>query len=398
MPRISRSGFAFGPTALILALIAFGTLPAWSMSALPVVLVASELSPMLALTALVWLPLCRRMLVQRPVARRATTVLLSIAALVALLPLAQSWAIARRADEELRALGAEPLAFADALGGVPAAGDVRERVVPYAAADGTRLALRLFGRAAGDSTVRPIVVVLYGGAWRSGETTQGARTSRALAARGYLVVAIDYRHAPRFTFPSQLDDVRRSLALVRDSAAAWRGDSSRIALLGRSAGGHLAELAAFAPGDPPVRAVVALYAPWDLAEGYRDLPEPDPIRVRTVIGNFVGGTPYEQSARYRAASPASYVRAGLPATLLVYGARDHLVKPEFNRKAARALRSAGVPVAQIEVPWSEHGFDLVPEGLGERMVWNTLVRFLARELRRKSPLDISGHRLKYQHS
>ena len=94
------------------------------------------------------------------------------------------------------------------------------------------------------------------------------------------------------------------------------------------------------------------------------------------IRDFLGGTPAERPKVYQAASPASYVRAGLPPVLLLYGARDHLVKPDFNREAARALRSADVGVAAVEVPWSEHAFDLVPGGLGERLAWAVTERFL----------------------
>jgi acetyl esterase/lipase len=125
-----------------------------------------------------------------------------------------------------------------------------------------------------------------------------------------------------------------------------------------------------------VRAVVAVYAPWDLAEGYREVPVPDPIGVRAVIRQFVGGTPEERPSAYRAASPASHARGGLPPTLLLYGANDHLVKARFNREAAAALRRAGVPVVSVEMPWSEHGFDLVPGGLGERLAWAVEERFL----------------------
>jgi acetyl esterase/lipase len=257
---------------------------------------------------------------------------------------------------------------------------VRERSFFYTAANGSPLTMRVF-LAEGRRDPSPIVVVVYGGAWRAGDPGQGATLSRALAHRGYVVAAIDYRHAPEHVFPAQLDDVRRSIAVVRDSAPAWGGDTARIALLGRSAGGHLAELAAFAPGDRPVQAVVAFYAPWNLAEGYRDVPVPDPIDVRARIADFLEGAPDARPTRYREASPASYVRAGLPPTLLLFGARDHLVKPEFNREAASALWGANDRAIAIELPWSEHGFDLVPGGLGERISYAAVTRFLDRELR-----------------
>jgi len=52
------------------------------------------------------------------------------------------------------------------------------------------------------------------------------------------------------------------------------------------------------------------------------------------------------------------------------------VKPEFNRAAASALWAANDRVVAIELPWSEHGFDLVPGGLGERIAYAAIVRFL----------------------
>ncbi|MEO6527269.1 MAG: alpha/beta hydrolase [Gemmatimonadaceae bacterium] len=371
--------------SLLLALLAvISVMPAWSMSMLPFVLATSELSPLLAVLTLVWLLVSRRFLARHRAWRAAVTVALLGTSVLTLRPLVQARHIAHRAQSDVLATdatGALPpgarttLSFA----GLPSARDVREQDVGYVAADGSPLAMRVF-RNTEARGVQPILVVLYGGAWRGGDPMQGARVSRALAQHGYVVVAIDYRHAPRFTHPAQLDDVRRSLALVRDSAVGWHGDAARIALLGRSAGGHLAELAAYAPGDPPVQAVVALYAPWNLADGYRDVPTPDPIGVRGVIGNFIGGTPDAMPARYRDASPSSYVRPGLPPTLLLFGSRDHLVKPEFNRAAAMALRAARGRVIAVELPWSEHGFDLVPAGLGERLAYRTIVAFLDREL------------------
>lgn len=375
-PTRRRLLVALGVALLLAGLTLVAVLPTWSMAMLPFVLASSELSPALALLVALWFVVARRLLATQPGPRRLVTGVLVLAGLVALRPLAEAGLVARRAADELRSLGVAPLELGATFAPMPAAPDVRHRVVHYAAADGSPLVMRLFQRADEGPFVRPIVVVLYGGAWRGGDPEQGARFSDALAQQGYLVAAIDYRHAPRFQFPAQIDDVRRSIALVRDSAAAWHADPSRIALLGRSAGGHLAELTAFAPGDRPVQGVVAIYAPWNLAEGYRDLPSPDPIGVRQVIANFLGGTPTDRPQPYRAASPSSYVHTGLPPVLLLYGARDHLVKPDFNREAARALRSANVGVAAIEIPWSEHGFDLVPGGLGERLTWAVTERFL----------------------
>lgn len=368
---------ALGVALLLVLLALLRLLPAWSMAAFPFVLAARELSPAIALLSLLWIPAARRLLAPN-VRRTAVMLALLGATLIAVWPLAQVGPLAARISAQMSAPAA--ITQRAALASMPTGANVRRDSVSYAAADGFPLLMRVYRDTSRGGAPRPILVVMYGGAWRGGDPSQGERMSRAFASHGYLVAAIDYRHAPRFAFPAQLEDVRHSLALVRDSAAGWNGDPARMALLGRSAGGHLAELSAFAPGDAPVQAVVGLYAPWDLAEGYRDLPSPDPIDVRLMIRNFMAGTPAEQPARYRDASPASYVRPGLPPTLLLFGSQDHLVKPEFNRTAAAALRAAHDRVVEVEVPWAEHGFDLVPAGIGERLTYASVVAFLDREL------------------
>jgi acetyl esterase/lipase len=127
--------------------------------------------------------------------------------------------------------------------------------------------------------------------------------------------------------------------------------------------------------------VIAIYAPYDLVKGYADLPSPDPLDVRTVLRTFLQGSPQERPVQYHAASPASYVRPGLPPTLLIFGGRDHVVKPEFNRMAARALRAARVPVVEVELPWAEHAFDLAPAGIGGQLAFNVISDFLSVQLK-----------------
>ena len=74
-------------------------------------------------------------------------------------------------------------------------------------------------------------------------------------------------------------------------------DVTRIATRRPLVGRHLALLAAYTPGAPPVSAVVSLYGPTDLTRGFREPPRPDPLTVRSILSAFVGGTPDEQPER-----------------------------------------------------------------------------------------------------
>lgn len=362
-------------TAVLVVLSAMVLVPPFSALVYPLVVGASEYSPVLVLLDLLWCLPVNRLLRSTPSLRFAGLAALIVSACLAVRPLTQYTRVATAASEQLGTADLPPrFSLMAAFTGLPTSADVVERTVAYAAPDAEQLTMRIYSLPKRE--MRPTVVVLYGGAWRNGTSAQAANVSRALAARGYLVAALDYRHAPRSVFPAQVDDVSRGILLLRDSSEAWGIDITRMAILGRSSGGHLAELAAYMPSGYPFRAVIAIYAPWDLVEGYMDLPSPDPIGVRGVLTSFMKGMPEQKLSQYRMASPVSYVRPGLPPTLLLFGGRDHVVKPEFNRKAAQRLRAAHVPVVSVELPWAEHGFDLAPTGLGGQLAFNVISDFL----------------------
>ena len=224
----------------------------------------------------------------------------------------------------------------------------------------------------------PIVIQLYGGAWQRGGPADDGGFASGLARRGYVVIAIDYRHAPQWTWPAQINDVRAAVEWVVTHASDYGGDPRLMALVGRSSGAQLALVEGF---TEPARfsAVISLYGPTDLAEGWRSPPSPDPLPVRPPLEAFLGGTPDAVPQLYAAASPVTYVSKRAPATLLIYGARDHVVEARFGRALDAKLRAAGASSVYLELPWSEHAFDLVP-GLGAHLVQPYIERFLAAHL------------------
>lgn len=223
---------------------------------------------------------------------------------------------------------------------------------------------------------RPVLIDIHGGGWQHGTALSDDRFNSYMARAGYAVFALDYRQAPAFQFPAQLEDVRTALDWVRQHAAEFRGDPARILLCGRSAGAELALLAAYASDLPPVRGVVSFYAPTDLALGYSRLPSPDPLDVRSVLRAYLGGPP--PRPQYALASPVNLVRPGLPPTLLLQGGRDHIVKPEFARELRDRLQAQGDSVVLLELPWSEHGFDLLYSGMGHQIALQAVELFAQR--------------------
>jgi acetyl esterase/lipase len=228
------------------------------------------------------------------------------------------------------------------------------------------------------------VVQIYGGAWQRGAPADDARFATYLAARGFVVFAVDYRHAPRWVWPAQIDDIRAALGWIREHGREYGGDASRLALVGRSAGAHLAMVAAYQLGAPAISAVVSYYGPVDLTDGYRNPPRPDPLDVRSIETALLGGTPDQMPDRYHDASPIAYAAHRAPPSLLIYGGRDHIVLPRFGALLDARLRAVDAPSVFLEIPWAEHAFDVLPNGPSGQLALYYTERFLAWALTRAS--------------
>jgi len=272
-------------------------------------------------------------------------------------------------------LRSRPLVVRDLFAGIPRVEARVTRNIPFANPDGIPLTLNVHRPVR--AGVFPIVVQIYGGAWQRGDPTSHANFASWLASSGYVVFAIDYRHAPKWRWPTLLDDVDSALAWVATHGAEYGGDTSRVVLLGRSAGAHLAMLAAYRPSPLRVRAVVSYYGPANLVDAYRNPPRPNPLRVRELEEVFIGGTPDQMPTQYAEASPITYATRPLPPTLLIYGRRDHSVEARYGAQLADRLETTGTKVAYLEIPWAEHAFDEVFNGVSSQLALFYTERFIA---------------------
>jgi acetyl esterase/lipase len=367
-------------------------LPAPNRQLLPFGVAVPELSPLLCLLAATVAGLCWWARPSPAVRQRWETLyraalLLSLgAALVLLRPLAQlpgaltsfdaaaaaaGWTVGRPATFQRE----QAFSFVDLVRGVPRGATKTHRGVPVAVHGDAMLTADVYHRDGLHDA--PVVVQVYGGAWQRGGPRDDEAFARYLASRGTLVVAVDYRHAPAARWPAQIEDVESALTWVRDHARDYGGNAARLALVGRSSGAQLALVAAYRAGALQIAGVVSMYGPVDLVGGWREPPQPDPLGVRGILETYLGGTPDSAAGAYRDASPLSYVSRSAPPTLLVYGARDHVVEARFGRRLDERLHREGVSSALLELPWAEHAFDVVPNGLGAQVELFYVERFLA---------------------
>jgi acetyl esterase/lipase len=95
----------------------------------------------------------------------------------------------------------------------------------------------------------PTIVDVHGGAWNNGDRTNDTQLNQALAQRGILTVAIDFRQPPQAGYPASVCDMNLAIRWTKAHAAEY-GGTTRVGALGVSSGGHLVLLGGIRPRDP----------------------------------------------------------------------------------------------------------------------------------------------------
>ena len=193
----------------------------------------------------------------------------------------------------------------------------------------------------------PIMLVIHGGGWVAGNKWHIASHSRQIAEAGIAVLSINYRLAPKYRFPAQLDDVRAALRYIADNQATLKVDASRLGIWGYSAGGHLAALASVEPTASTPRPMVCIAggAPCDFTKLH---PE------NSWLVAFLGGTPGERPAIYRDASPVTFATSDDPPTFFFNGGSDLLVPASNSAELRTRLKQVGVVTEQYFKPFAGH--------------------------------------------
>ncbi|GGX39413.1 alpha/beta hydrolase family protein [Streptomyces noursei] len=234
------------------------------------------------------------------------------------------------ADEEAALLGLAPVAPDRTVGYGPHPDQVVD----------------LYGRWPGTG---PLVVLLHGGFWRAAYDRRHLSPCAAeLARRGLPVALAEYRRVGAGGgAPQTFQDVTAAVATAADAGAAPDGPPRELVLVGHSAGGHLALLAAARPG--PVTRVVAVAPVADLARAH------ELGLSGGAVAELLGAGP-GFAGRLADADPVRHPPAGVPVTLL-HGTADPDVPPDLSRRYAAAHPAA---TTLRELPGTGHYAPLTP--------------------------------------
>ncbi len=211
----------------------------------------------------------------------------------------------------------------------------------------------------------PAIIMIHGGAWRHGSKLAMVRHARRVARVGYVVVSINYRLAPKYPWPAQIDDCQYAVRWLKKNAQTYNVDAERIGVFGYSAGGHLAALlgTVSGEGDPPideslsvddeelegfspaVRAVAVGGAPCEFS--WLD-------EESEVLKYWMGGSRKSLPEKYRRASPIEYVTADDAPFFIFHGTADMLVPVQSPKDFHQALKARGVASTLLTVDGAGH--------------------------------------------
>jgi acetyl esterase/lipase len=215
-------------------------------------------------------------------------------------------------------------------------------------------------------TPTPTVIFIHGGGWVQGTKEASVLSALPYIAMGYSVVNVEYRLANVSLAPAAIEDCRCALRWVVGHAKDYNLDPERMIISGASAGGHLALTTGMlrtsdgfdrfcqAPGEPKVAAIVNFFGIADVADlldgpNKKPFPESWPYTVQ-----WLGNQPNRLELA-KAASPMTYVRAGMPPTISIHGDADTLVPYQHSVRLQEALQKAGIPHELVTIAGGGHG-------------------------------------------
>ena len=216
----------------------------------------------------------------------------------------------------------------------------------------------------------PLIVWVHGGAWmlndKYADMNYMRNTIKEFMDSGYALASIDYRFSTSAVFPAQIQDCNQALEFLYDHAAAYKLDKNLIALIGFSAGGHIASLTSLSHNNNvaafynkgnkkefSIKCVLDFYGPSDLI-AIASSPDTSINNLHSPVSILIGALPVERPDLAKNASPVSYIDKNDPPFLIVQGEKDESVPNTQSWLLHSWLSLAGVKNELIIVPGAPH--------------------------------------------
>lgn len=194
------------------------------------------------------------------------------------------------------------------------AGITEEKNIPYAEVSGRDLMADVFFKSNSAIALRPGIVLIHGGGWRTGDKALMTPMAQQFAHAEYVVMTPEYRLSTEATYPAALDDLHTAIEWMHENAATYRLDTTRLVIIGCSAGGQLAALAGTTfhkrnGNHLPLAGIVDI-------DGILAFKHPD-SKEGTMAAQWLGGTYEEVPHRWIEASALTHADETTPPTLFL---------------------------------------------------------------------------------
>jgi acetyl esterase len=249
---------------------------------------------------------------------------------------------------------------------------VRSEECIYRVIDGRELKALIFRPAAEGPW--PAMLCMHGGAWITGDRRLPSYMAERLAARGFVVMSIDFRMAPGHPYPTSLRDANYAIRWLRKNAAEHGVDGGRVGGLGFSSGGHVVLLSAMRPAHADYVAdipedlqgfsaeldwVVACSGVLDPLARYRMAQQAGYADIVACHDKYFG-----DEACMTEANPPMLLERGeparLPPLLMFQGAADPRLPPDTAARMADLYRAAGGRAEALLYPGLGHALSEWP--------------------------------------
>ena len=233
----------------------------------------------------------------------------------------------------------------------------------------------------------PLVVWIHGGAWmlndKYADMGYMKNTVRGFIDSGYALASIDYRWSTQAVFPAQIQDCNQAIEFLYQHAVQYKIDKNKIAVIGFSAGGHLASLLALSNNNAvkefypatgihfKIKAVLDFYGPSDFIM-LGNNPDTTVNNERDPVSLLIGALPINRPDLAKRASPVTYVDKDDPPFLIVQGEKDESVPNTQSKVLSSWLTIAGVKNKLIIVPNAPHYGEMFDAGYIRKEVFNLL--------------------------
>ena len=218
-------------------------------------------------------------------------------------------------------------------------------------------------------TLSPAVILIHGGGWTKGDKRQAREIEigTTLAENGFVAASVNYDLTPNGKYPANLKNCKNAVRFLRTNSKVYGIDPDKIAVLGGSAGGHLALMVGYTGDDPSlapkapypgvsdkVGAVVDMY-------GVSDIPNRKKTDADGTPGELIGINELIQlmfgnAEDAKVASPINHISPQSPPTIILQGKKDKSVDRDQSITLHDALQKAGVQTQIILLESAGHSF------------------------------------------